>query len=114
MKKIRKLTAVQPVSLLPESREEAGKYCDETVFYDTEPETDEEVIRRIGDSDAIFVSYTRPVGAKILSACPNLKYIGMGCSLYSEESSNVDIAYAKEHGITVNGIRVYGDEGVAE
>ena len=114
MKKIRKLTAVQPVSLLPESREEAGKYCDETVFYDTEPETGEEVIRRIGDSDAIFVSYTRPVGAKILSACPNLKYIGMCCSLYSEESSNVDIAYAKEHGITVTGIRDYGDEGVAE
>ena len=35
-------------------------------------------------------------------------------SLYSEASSNVDIAYAREHGITVTGIRDYGDEGVAE
>ena len=26
----------------------------------------------------------------------------------------MDIAYAREHGITVTGIRDYGDEGVAE
>ena len=34
--------------------------------------------------------------------------------LYSESSANVDIAAARERGITVLGIRDYGDEGVVE
>jgi len=38
----------------------------------------------------------------------------MCCSLYSPESANVDIITANELGITVKGIRDYGDEGVAE
>jgi phosphoglycerate dehydrogenase-like enzyme len=38
----------------------------------------------------------------------------MCCSLYSEESANVDIAYAKTRGIVVKGIRDYGDRGVVE
>ena len=114
MKPIRKLTAIQPVSILPETREILKDYCEDVIFYDTEPETAQEIIERIQDSDAIFVSYTKPVGREILSACPNLRYIGMCCSLYSESSSNVDIAYAREHGMIVTGIRDYGDEGVAE
>ena len=114
MKKIRKLTAIQPVSFLPESREAVKVYCEEAIFYDTEPKDDKEIIERIGDSDAIFVSYNRTIGENILSACPDLKYIGMCCSLYSAESSNVDIKYAEEHEIRVTGIRDYGDEGVAE
>ena len=32
----------------------------------------------------------------------------------SPESANVDIRYANERGITVTGIRDYGDEGVVE
>ena len=112
--RFRKLTAIQPVSLLPETKEAVKEFCEEAVFYDTEPVSDDEVIDRIGDSDAIFVSYTRPIGANVLSECPDLEYIGMCCSLYSEASSNVDIAYAREHGIKVTGIRDYGDEGVAE
>lgn len=35
-------------------------------------------------------------------------------SLYSPESANVDIHYANSRGITVTGIRDYGDEGVVE
>ena len=114
MKKIRKLTAIQPVSFLPEGREAVKEYCEEAIFYDTEPQDDREIIERIGDSDAVFVSYNRTIGENILSACPNLEYIGMCCSLYSAASSNVDITYAEEHGIRVTGIRDYGDEGVAE
>ena len=33
---------------------------------------------------------------------------------YSKESANVDIDYAEKHGITVYGIRDYGDKGVTE
>ena len=49
-----------------------------------------------------------------LRAHTDIKYIGMCCSLYSPESANVDIRYANERGITVTGIRDYGDEGVVE
>jgi lactate dehydrogenase-like 2-hydroxyacid dehydrogenase len=49
-----------------------------------------------------------------MAQCPELKYVGMCCSLYSPESANVDINYANQHGITVTGIRDYGDEGVVE
>lgn len=114
MKTFKKLVAIQPVSLLEESRHQLEQYCDEIIFYDTQPESAEEIIARIENADAIFVSYTHTIGREILSKCPNLAYIGMCCSLYSEASSNVDIAYAREHGITVTGIRDYGDEGVAE
>ncbi len=114
MKTFKKLVAIQPVSLLEESRHQLEQYCDEIIFYDTQPESAEEIIARIENADAIFVSYTHTIGREILSKCPNLTYIGMCCSLYSEASSNVDIAYAREHGITVTGIRDYGDEGVAE
>ena len=50
----------------------------------------------------------------LLEECTDIKYIGMCCSLYSPESANVDIRYANERGITVTGIRDYGDEGVVE
>ena len=40
MKKIRKLTAIQPVSFLPEGREAVKEYCEEAIFYDTEPKDD--------------------------------------------------------------------------
>ena len=50
----------------------------------------------------------------MLERCPNIRYIGMCCSLYSEASANVDIAYARTKGIKVLGIRDYGDRGVVE
>jgi lactate dehydrogenase-like 2-hydroxyacid dehydrogenase len=38
----------------------------------------------------------------------------MCCSLYDERSANVDVKAAGEQGITVHGIRDYGDEGLVE
>ena len=112
--KLKKLVAIEPVLFLPEGKKEAKTYCEEAIFYETEPVDSQEIISRIGDADGILVSFKNKIGAEILSACPNLKYIGMCCSLYSEASCNVDIRYARERGITVAGIRDYGDEGVAE
>ena len=61
-----------------------------------------------------FSSYTTRIGRNVIEACPQIRYIGMCCSLYSEESANVDIACARERGIRVLGIRDYGDRGVVE
>ena len=60
------------------------------------------------------MSYTSRIGKNVIEQCPNIRYIGMCCSLYSEASANVDIAFARTRNIQVLGIRDYGDRGVVE
>lgn len=83
-------------------------------LYWSYPASEEEVIERIGDSDCVLVSFQTQLTPKIIAAAPNLKYIGMCCSLFSEESSSVNIPASREHGIVVKGVKDYGDEGVVE
>lgn len=113
-KKFRKLTAIEPVSLIPSAEEELKQYAEQVILYENIPTDDEEIVRRIGDADGVLVSYTSQIRKTVMERCPDIRYIGMCCSLYSEESANVDIAYAREHGIQVLGIRDYGDRGVVE
>jgi len=114
MKKFRKIVAIEPISLIPSAEEELWKYADEVVMYDDIPANDDEILRRIGDADAVLLSYTSTLKGEVMAQCEKLKYVGMCCSLYSPESANVDIRFANAHGITVTGIRDYGDEGVVE
>lgn len=72
------------------------------------------VIRRIGNADCLLVSFRTPIRRRVLDACPNIRYIGMCCTLYNPESSNVDVIEARKRGITVLGVKDYGDEGVVE
>lgn len=109
-----KLVAIEPVSLVEDAQKELYTYAKEVVLYQDIPEDEEEIIRRIGDADGVLLSYTSKITRKIFENCPGIRYVGMCCSLYSEESANVDIAWAKQHGITVLGIRDYGDRGVVE
>jgi lactate dehydrogenase-like 2-hydroxyacid dehydrogenase len=110
----RKLVAIEPISLIPSAEKELHSFAKEVIMYDDIPANDDEIITRIGDADAVLLSYTSQINRYVLEKCPNIKYIGMCCSLYSPESANVDILYANEQGITVTGIRDYGDEGVVE
>ena len=109
-----KLVAIEPVSLVLSAEKTLYSFADEVVMYSDIPAGDNEIIARIGDADAVLLSYTSQINRYILERCPNVRYIGMCCSLYSPESANVDIRYANERGITVTGIRDYGDEGVIE
>lgn len=108
-----KIVAIEPVSLIPSAEEALHTFANEVVMYPDIPADDEEIVRRIGDADAVLLSYTSSIRREVMERCPNIKYIGMCCSLYSPESANVDIIYANEHGIKVTGIRDYGDEGVS-
>lgn len=110
----KKLVAIEPVSLVPAAEKKLNEYAEEVVMYDDIPATDEEIAKRIGDADAVLLSYTSRLEKPALEKCHDVKYIGMCCSLYSPESANVDIRYAGQRGITVTGIRDYGDEGVVE
>lgn len=114
MKKFRKLVAIEPVSLIPTAEQRLNELADEVVLFGDVPTDDHEIAARIGDADAVLLSYTSRLERPALELCPNVQYIGMCCSLYSPESANVDIRYAASRGITVTGIRDYGDEGVIE
>lgn len=109
-----KLVAIEPVSLVKEAEKELFCYAKQVVMYEDIPCDDEEIIRRIGDADGVLLSYTSRISRFVFERCSNIKYVGMCCSLYSKESANVDIAYAEANGITVLGIRDYGDVGVVE
>ena len=109
-----KLVAIEPVSLIPSAEQELSRYAKEVVLFEDIPAGNDEIVRRIGDADAVLLSYTSRIDKDVLSRCPNIRYIGMCCSLYSEESANVDIAFARTKGIRVLGIRDYGDRGVVE
>ncbi len=110
----KKLVAIEPVSLVPEAEKELHQYAETVVQFDDVPADNAEIIRRIGDADAVLLSYTSRIDQEVFEGCPNIRYVGMCCSLYSKESANVDIAWAEAHGITVKGIRDYGDRGVVE
>ncbi|WP_291861421.1 NAD(P)-dependent oxidoreductase [Marinilabilia sp.] len=109
-----KLVTIEPISLIPAAEKQLHLFAKEVIFYPDIPSGDEEIANRIGDADAVMLSYTSQLTKEALEQCPNVKYIGMACSLYTPESANVDINYANSRGITVTGIRDYGDEGVVE
>lgn len=109
-----KLVAVEPTGLTEEAKKKLHDYAEEVILYPDIPSDDEEILKRIQNADAVLVSYTSKIGRYVLERCSNVRYVGMCCSLYSEESANVDIAYAREKGIQVLGIRDYGDRGVVE
>ena len=110
----KQLVAIEPVHLTDAGIKELQNYAEEVILFEDIPANDEEIVDRIGDADAVLVCYTSRITGETLAKCPNVKYVGMCCSLYSEASANVDIAYAREHGIDVRGIRDYGDRGVVE
>lgn len=87
---------------------------EEVEIYHDFPTEESEIIRRIGAADCLLVSFRTPIRRNVLDACPNLRYIGMCCTLYNPESSNVDVIEARRRGITVLGVKDYGDEGVVE
>ncbi len=113
-KKFQKLAVIEPVGLTGRANEELKEYAEEVVMYPDIPENQEEILNRIKDADAVLLSYTSRLEREVLQKAPNVRYVGMCCSLYSEKSANVDIAYARTRGITVTGIRDYGDKGVVE
>lgn len=109
-----KIVSVDNTGLVEPVREKLRQLAAEVEFYDDFPKDNIEIITRINDADCLLVSWNTPIDREIIDSCPNLKYIGMCCSLIDESSANVDIAAARERDIVVYGVRDYGDEGVIE
>lgn len=83
-------------------------------IHNDDPKDEAEIIRRIGDADCVLVSWRTRIGPNVFAACPNIRYVGMCCTLYSEEAANVDIAAARGIGAVVTGVSDYGDDGTNE
>src|SRR5690606_8698831 len=96
----KKIVGIEPLSLVPSAEKQLHDFAHEVVLYDDIPADVEEIVKRIGDADAVLLSYTSTLGREALEKCPHVEYIGMCCSLYSPESANVDIRYANTRGIT--------------
>lgn len=69
----------------------------------------EEVIERIGNSDAVFLNKIQ-ITKEIFDACPSLKYIGVLATGYNV----IDLEAARLHGVTVTNIPAYSTESVAQ
>lgn len=112
--KFKKIVSVDSTGLIRDVKEKLKELTEEIIFYEDFPKDNSEIISRIGNADCVLVSWNTRIDREIIERCKNIKYIGMCCSLIDEKSANVDIAAAREHGITVLGVRDYGDEGVVE
>jgi lactate dehydrogenase-like 2-hydroxyacid dehydrogenase len=111
----KKISIIDNCRLTSPEIEKISMLSQETIsIYNDFPETEKEIINRIGDSDCVLVSWQTKINAHILKASTSLKFIGMCCSLYDESSANVDIAEARKLGIEVKGVKDYGDEGTVE
>ena len=113
--KFEKIVCVDYTKLEPWALEELQELSEEKIgVYNDVPDSNEELLERIGDADAVVVSWKTEIPEEVIRQSPNLKYIGMACSLYDDESANVAVNFARSKGITVTGIIDYGDPGVAE
>ncbi len=77
-----------------------------TIYQMTPPEL---AVERIGDAEIVLDNKV-PLDRTVLSACPNLRYIG----LFSTGYDVVDTACAAEHGITVTNVPAYSTPGVVQ
>jgi glycerate dehydrogenase len=67
------------------------------------------IIERAKDAEVVFTNKT-PISREILDRLPNLKFIGVLATGYNV----VDVAAAKEKGITVTNIPTYGTDSVGQ
>ncbi|HSP11627.1 MAG TPA: NAD(P)-dependent oxidoreductase [Salegentibacter sp.] len=110
-----KVVCVDNTKLTDQAIEKLEQFSEEGVDnYKDYPKSEVEIIKRIGDAEAVIVSWKTQLTESIIEQCPNLKYIGMAYSLYDDESANVAVNFARDRRIIVKGIFDYGDPGVVE
>ncbi|MCQ2565491.1 MAG: D-2-hydroxyacid dehydrogenase [Clostridia bacterium] len=88
---------------------EIEKYGELTVYDRTSLTDESQVIERIGDAELVFTNKT-PISAKVIDACPNMKFIGVLATGYNV----VDYNHAGEKGIPVCNVPAYGTASVSQ
>lgn len=114
MNKFHKLVLADVTGLTTEAEKALSQYAEELVIYRDDPGNEEELLDRIREADGILLSYRTLLPESVITRCPQLRYIGLCCTIVTKESSNADIIAAEKQGITVTGVRDYGDQGVVD
>lgn len=83
------------------------KFGDVTIYDKTN--SDAEAIQRIGDCEIVLTNKT-PITENILSACPNIRYVGVLATGYNV----VDCKACADRGIPVTNVPCYGTTAVAQ
>lgn len=81
----------------------------ELQVFDHYTDSDDEVIRRIGDAEIVVANKSK-ITRKVMDACPNIRYIAVQATGYD----CIDYVYAKEKGIPVSNVPAYGTASVAQ
>ena len=91
------------------SWDELGKLGDLTVYDRTSLTDENEIIQRIGDAEIVFTNKT-PISRRVIDACPGMKFLSVLATGYNV----IDYEYAKEKGIPVTNVPVYGTRSVSQ
>ena len=82
----------------------------ELTVYDRTPVDDNaEIIRRIGDAEAVYTNKT-PLDREVFEACPSIRFVCLLATGYNV----VDVGCAKEKGIPVCNVPTYGSDAVSQ
>lgn len=105
------IAVLDNISLLPEAKDQLQELASNPLtFPDNIDNTEQELISRTGNAEAILVSIWARISASYLTACPTVKYIG----LCGTSTSNIDLGAVTKHGIAFSNVTDYGDEPAAE
>lgn len=77
--------------------------------FDHSTDDEDEVIRRIGDSEIVIANKSK-VTRRVIDACPNIRFIAVQATGYDP----IDYVYAREKGIPVSNVPAYGTDSVAQ
>ena len=80
-----------------------------TVYDRTSLTNEQEIIDRIGNAEVVFTNKT-PLTKKVFDECKSMNDVGVLATGYNV----VDVAAAKEYGITVTNIPTYGTDAVGQ
>ena len=114
MLKFHKMVALDCTGISDFAHDTLADLCDTFVDCTDDPASDAAIVARAEGADAVLLSWRTHLSRQVLAALPDLRYIGLCCTLYEGSSSNVDLDAARERVIMVKGVRDYGDNGVGE
>ena len=97
---------VNPGDLNEEALHRLGQL---TIYDRTDRSDTAEIIRRIGDAEVVVTNKT-PITPEIIDACPTMRFIAVQATGYNV----VDIDYARQKGIPVSNVPVYGTRAVSQ
>lgn len=80
-----------------------------TVYDRVSYEESPKIAEAIGDAEIVIVNKT-PISRETMDKCPNLKFIAVLATGYNV----IDTAYAKEKGIPVSNVPIYGTRSVSQ